>query len=136
VWDPHTADKIYKLEAVQRRAARFVKNNYDKRSSVTSMLKDLGWMTLAERRKITRLYIFYKAHEGYLSIPVRNLLHPVTRLTRRSHNKSYIELQTNKDTFKFSFVPRTLKEWNSLPSEIVNLPTPKAFKDKLQQHLQ
>ena len=55
VWDPYTNDLIYKLEAVQRRAASFVKNNYDRQSSVTTMLKDLEWSTVADRRKITSL---------------------------------------------------------------------------------
>ena len=92
------------------------------------MLKDLNWSTLAERRKIARLAVFHKAHEGHLSIPVRNLLHPVTRPTRRTHNKSYIELQPNKDTYKYSFLPRTFTDWNALPSSIVNIEEPKAFK--------
>lgn len=64
VWDTYTNDLIYKLGVVQRRAARFVKNNYDWQSSVTTMLKDLGWITPADRTKINRLSIFHKAHEG------------------------------------------------------------------------
>ena len=136
VWDPHTNDLISQVEAVQRRAARFVKNDYGRLSSVSSMLKELGWSTLAERRRIARLTTFFKAHEGYLSIPVRDLLHPVTRLTRRSHNKSYIEISTNKDSFKYSFLPRTLTDWNSLPGNLVNTQDPKSFKAKLQQHYQ
>ena len=118
--DPYTNDLIYQLEAVQRRSARFVKNNYDRQSSVTTMLKDLNWCTLAERRKIARLAVFHKAHEGHLSIPVQNLLHPVTCPTRRTHNKSYIELQPNKDTYKYSFLPRTVTDWNALPSSIMS----------------
>jgi hypothetical protein len=41
---------IQKLEAVQRRPARFMMNNYHQTSSVTSMLQTLQWPTLAERR--------------------------------------------------------------------------------------
>jgi hypothetical protein len=136
VWDPYTADLIHQLEAVQRKAARFVKNNYDRHCSVTSMLKELNWSTLAERRKITRLYIFFKAHEGYLSIPVRNLLCPVTRPTRRTHQKSYIELSPKKDTYKYSFIPRTVIDWNSLPNSLISIQEPTSFKNQLTQHLQ
>ena len=60
VWDPHTNDLIYQLEAVQRRAARFVKNDYDRQSSVTTMMKELDWGTLADRRKIARLAVSTK----------------------------------------------------------------------------
>ena len=78
------------------------------------MLQDLQWSTLAHRRKIQRLTVFHKAVEGYLSIPVRKLLHPVQCPTRRSHSKSIIELQPNKDSFKYSFIPRTVTDWNNL----------------------
>ena len=35
VWDPHTQANINKVESIQRRAARFVTNNYEPRASVT-----------------------------------------------------------------------------------------------------
>ncbi|XP_072046216.1 uncharacterized protein [Amphiura filiformis] len=136
VWDPHTADQIYQIEAVQRRAARFVKRDYDRHSSVSAMITNLNWRTLAERRKIARLSVFQKAYEGYLSIPVRTLLHPVKRSTRRSHTKSFIELYSSKDCFKYSFIPRTLIDWNNLPQQIISTEDPKAFKQQLQNHFQ
>ena len=83
VWDPYTSDLINQIEAVQRRAAWFVKNDYDRRSSVSAMIDNLEWGTLAHQRKITRVTVFHKAIEGHLSIPVRNLLRPVQRSTRR-----------------------------------------------------
>jgi hypothetical protein len=51
---------MFKLEMVQRRAARYVQNNYHNTSSVTSMIDTLGWPTLAERRLKTRLIMLYK----------------------------------------------------------------------------
>jgi hypothetical protein len=54
IWDPYTHDNINKLEMVQRRAARYVQNNYHNTSSVTPMIDTLGWPTLAERRLKTR----------------------------------------------------------------------------------
>ena len=46
VWSPHTATDIQKVEAVQRRAARWVYRDYYYTSSVTVMLKDLNWRLL------------------------------------------------------------------------------------------
>lgn len=43
VWDPHTQANINKVESIQRRAARFVTNNYDPRASVATLLQDLNW---------------------------------------------------------------------------------------------
>jgi hypothetical protein len=45
---------------VQRRAARYVQNNYHNTSSVTSMIDTLGWPTLAEHRLKTRLIMLFK----------------------------------------------------------------------------
>ena len=50
VWDPFYQKDIDRLERVQRRAARFVPNDYKPLSSVTSMVPQLGWKPLAERR--------------------------------------------------------------------------------------
>ena len=50
IWDPYTKDNIQLLEAVQRRAARFVCNKYSRHESITSMLQDLDWPFLEQRR--------------------------------------------------------------------------------------
>ena len=49
VWDPFTEDNIRKLEAVQRRAARFVCNSYRQTASVSSMLSELSWPLLEQK---------------------------------------------------------------------------------------
>ena len=41
VWSPHIKADINKLEMIQRRAARFVLNNYSRFASVTRMLDAL-----------------------------------------------------------------------------------------------
>ena len=50
VWDPHTGQDANKLEMVQCRYARYTSRDYGQTSSVTAMLKTLGWEPLAERR--------------------------------------------------------------------------------------
>ena len=54
VWSPYHQQNIYKLEIVQRRAARFVMNNFNKTASVSEMLNHLQWETL-ENRSCTKL---------------------------------------------------------------------------------
>ena len=55
VWDPYKEGHISKIEAVQRRAARFVLNSYKRSASVTSMLNHLDWPSLQSQRKIKSL---------------------------------------------------------------------------------
>jgi len=55
---------------VQRRAARFVKRDYRKTSSVTSIMSELGWESLESRRKVSRPSLFAKAMHGAVAIPL------------------------------------------------------------------
>ena len=59
VWDPYYNTDIYKLEKVQRRAARWILSDYS-RNSVTSLLSSLSIPTLQQRRQSSRLTLFYK----------------------------------------------------------------------------
>ena len=43
---------------------------------------------------------------------------PNTR-TRGSHDFKYYVEHTDNDVFKKSYFPRTVREWNSLPSDVV-----------------
>ena len=61
VWSPYTKDNINKIEKVQRRAARWVTNDYSSYSSVTDMLSNLGWRSLENRRTDTRLAMFLRS---------------------------------------------------------------------------
>ena len=56
----HTQKNIQSVESVQRRAARFVTNNYSPYTSVTNMLTDLGRKPLSYRRNKLRFLMFYK----------------------------------------------------------------------------
>jgi hypothetical protein len=49
VWNPYTKTEINKIEAEQRRAARYVVSNQRNRSSVRNMLQRLKWRPLANR---------------------------------------------------------------------------------------
>ena len=61
MWDPYTQDHKTKLDAVQRRAARFVCKDYRKSSSVSQMLQLLRWESLEDRRALSRLSLFFKS---------------------------------------------------------------------------
>ena len=58
IWSPHTKQNTQKIEMVQRRAARWVENNYSTYDSVSTMLDNLGWRSLENRRIDSRLFMF------------------------------------------------------------------------------
>ena len=133
VWDPHTQVLINKIEMVQRRAARFCHNNYTSRETgcVSEMIKKLHIELLTTRRINRRLTIFHKAIHSHLSLPVANLLQPTKRHSRHLNSKAFNTIHASKNCYKFSFFPRTIKDWNSLPDAIVNITEPQQFKQAL-----
>ena len=134
VWDPHTANNINKLEMVQRRAARFTVNNWNRHASVTSMLDELGWPSLEARRKQGRLTMLFKISQGLVAIPTRSHLVPVTRATRHCHELGFKIPHSRIDAHLYSFYPRTIREWNILPWVVVSSVTLEGFKSQLEGH--
>jgi len=57
VWDPYLQKDIHILEKTQRKAARFVKDDYNSNNSVTHMVKELGCSNLEEKRKIHQIAV-------------------------------------------------------------------------------
>ena len=120
VWDPHTDGVISSLEAVKRMAARFVKSNYSRYSSVTAMMEELKWEPLENRRKRNSLTMLYKAVNGLIAIQTDELKLP-QRSTRRYPDPSchFIELRSNSDTLRYSFFSCIIRDWNDLPDYII-----------------
>ena len=119
VWSPHTDKNIKKIEMIQRRAARWVKNNYSTYDSVTNMLEDLGWRTLENRRIDARLVMFYKIVHCHVAIQIPSYFEKPQRYTRHMHPLSYRQIHTSASYYQQSFYPATIVFWNRLPSEIV-----------------
>ena len=76
-WSPYTQKDIICVESVQRRAARFFRNDYCRSSSVNTILSNLGWQDLETRRKITDLTTFFKIKTGNVRISFPNDLREV-----------------------------------------------------------
>ena len=125
VWDPHHQKDIKKLEMVQHRAARFVTNCRHRPTetgdyiSITNKIKDLGWADLQTRRTNSRLVMLYRVTQNLVEVPAA--YHPTLRENQppRGHQKQFVRLQPNVDAFKFSFIPRTVVDWNNLDEQAI-----------------
>ena len=109
VWDPFYQKDIDRLERAQQRDARFVSNDYKPLSRVTSMVSQLGWKPLAERRREHRLSLLYKIINDQVAIPADTHLHFNARNTRINNSKSLKLPICTTDTFKHSFFPATIR---------------------------
>ena len=135
VWDPHLIKDSNQIEKVQRAAARWVTSDYSWSSSVTAILSNLNWPTLAFRRKISKLQIFYKAIHNLTVLPIPDYFLHVTRFTRNYHSLHYIIPSSNSDSYKFSFFPSTIRDWNNLPTYLIETDSLQLFISNLNQYL-
>ena len=136
VWDPYTKKNVDRIEMIQHRAARYVLNRYNNTSSVTNMLTNLKWQTLEQRRKAQRLTNIYKIRNGQVILDNHETrLIPVHSQHRTSHGQRYDVPFSRANYHRFSYVPRTIREWNALPSNVVSAPNLNEFKRCLSEAL-
>ncbi len=133
VWDPHTKANIYQVERVQRRAARFVQQNYHNTSSVSNMISQLGWESLEHRRHRARLVFMYRIVHRIVAIPADQYFSPVNRVLRGQHQFTYMRPLTSTDYYKFSYFPWTIAQWNWLPPPVIQSPSVDSFSAALVQ---
>ena len=80
--ETYTKNHIAQIEAVQRRAARFTLNCFDRyNTSVTGLIKRLGWDSLENRRTANRLNVFYKIVNNKIAIQLTNDLQQPVKTT-------------------------------------------------------
>ena len=121
VWSPWQSYLIQNIEKIQRRAARYVSNNYSPYISVTQLLQSLGWETLERRRTNARLSMMHKMINQQIIIPYNSYLqYSNINFTRESNCYKFIQFNCHKNTFQSSFFPYTVPKWNKLPDNVVN----------------
>lgn len=154
IWDPHTQKDIDRLESIQRKAVRFVYNDFQSREPgcMTKMLSDLDLPTLQTRRRNLRLSLLYKIAEGLLpAIPPEQYLEPIRNKRKikaktfsdcvsknvvqqyETRNSRAFKVPSNKGTmqYKNSFFPKTIPEWNGLANQVVTAGSLDIFKTRL-----
>ena len=128
-WDPHHNRDIHNLEQVQRRAARFVNRNYMERTPgcVTNMIQSLGWESLQQRRYTNRLSLLFKIQHRIIDISP-DFVQLNDQRTRGP--KRLRQLPAANDAYKF-YYPRTISDWNRLPTHTTYLQSLPRFRDAL-----
>ena len=129
-WTAFTDKANHKIDMVQRRAARFVINDYGRNSSVTKTMANLGCDTLQNRRDLARLSMMYPIVHALVDIPVESYLIRLTSMTR-GHDSRFHQIRTSNTTYQYSFFPRTIILWNQLPQTAVSQTTLEAFQNQL-----
>ena len=119
IWHPHLAKDRDNLEAVQRRAARFVTQDYSRDTSVTQLLKDLHWLQLKDRRRDIRLSLMYRIVMGKVVVPVNDILLPADSAHAASTSTNTDTLIQPVSNIDIHFLYKLSLEWNLLPEACI-----------------
>ena len=111
-WDPYREGQIKALERVQKKAAKFVHHK-----------GDIDWETLAQRRRTARLCALHKAYNGERAWKnIRDRLQFPSYLSRADHKWKIKARKQRTDIGKYSFVNRTILDWNQLSENEIGAP--------------
>ena len=155
MWDPYLQKDIDKLQRIQNRATRFVKQDYKSREkgSMTRMQQELGLPSLQDRRRQLRLVLMFKVVSGLVpGLPPDDFFtseRPKRRIRTRqfedcisqnalekyamNNDRCYKIKHTNTDQLGNSFFHRTAVDWNHLPNEVVQAPSAECFQQRLSK---
>ena len=115
---------------VQRGSARFVMGDYHTISSVTTMLTNLDWNTLQERRAQAKAVMMFRIVNNLVDIPTTYLIPAAT--TIRGHSHKFLVPYARTSTYQQSFFPDSIRIWNSLPQHVISCNSLESFKGELQ----
>ena len=135
LWDPHTARTKRSIELVQNNAMRWICSlpPWD-RTHIKQLLADTGLDSLEIRRRDARVTMLYKIVNGIVAITPEDFgLEPADRRTRPSHRHKFKHKAANGDLLKYSFVNRTVPDWNTLPAPMAEAESLNIFKAQLAQ---
>jgi hypothetical protein len=147
IWNPQQKTQTKQIEQLQRNAARFVLNQpYDHKnpSSVTTMLQQLRWPTLEQRRSSADLILMYKIVYQLVAVPIGylpttsiryemdNAVYMCSTNSIRRTNMKFVAYQCAINAYQHSFFPRVVIPWNRLPESTLMQTTLDSFKAVLQ----
>ncbi|VDH98689.1 Hypothetical predicted protein [Mytilus galloprovincialis] len=119
------------IDRVQRKAARFVYNQYTDTSPgcVTGLLDQLQWDPLQYRRIKQRLVLCYKIQNQLVEIQPAIYYTSGDNRTRGGHRLR--QIRATKEVYNNSFFPRSIRDWNLLPDTVAAAPTLEEFRARL-----
>jgi len=126
---PHTLQNCYKLEQVQRCAARFACHRYERTASVTAMMYDLKWESLETRLNNQRLTCFIVCNTTWcLLLQLMILFRFSGRTAEIGRDEMHRVSYTQTNVYKYSFFPATVRMWKTLLASLNHFHSLQSFK--------
>ena len=99
------------------------------------MLYQLSWPTLQSCRKLSRLHTLHKVFYHQLSLSIPPYYLSAIRSARQYHPLYYILPCSSMTAHQNIYFPRTISDWNKLPTHLIKITDSDAFKTELQSLL-
>jgi len=95
---------------------------------------DYDWQDLQSRHRDLRLALLNKVVMGHVGIQPQHVgLVAADDRTRAKHQFKFCAVGSSTQAFRHSFAVRTIGDWNSLPSHVVEQSTAASFKAELSR---
>ena len=137
IWDKCKQSSINKLQTIQNRCARKIMDS-PPGASALPVIRDLGWLMLAEKRKLHKCVLLHELLLGNGPQILVEELHPWTnrhsRVTRGTMGENLAMVAHRTNYFGKSFFNDTARIWNTLPLELRQVQNRKTFKEKLHRY--
>src|SRR6266516_3714529 len=131
VWNPYKISQIRSLEKVQKRATKLVRSC--KKLSYKERLIYLNLPTLKFRRLRGDMIEVFKMLNGYYDESAMPNLARNFDTSTRGISLKLMHVRSRLDQRKFSFCPRVVGYWNSLPDFVVKASSINMFKNSLDK---
>ena len=115
----------------QRRATKMISEVRD--LCYEDRLKALDLPSMEYRRRRGDMIQCYKIINGLVRMEAGDLFTRIPSNNTRGHSQRILRTKAHKATRIKTFSQRTIKSWNSLPSEVINAPSINAFKNRLDE---
>ena len=125
-----------RMEKAQNRAARLITGTV-RRTHVAALREELGWSSVADRRKKDKLLLFHRLVHDRVIPEFIKAIAPNTReadssrTLRSTTGNTLSQPESRLTAYSCSFVPSTTRCWNELPTEFRLLDDHKKFKKKI-----
>ena len=130
IWHPQYQKDAVVVENVQRRATKLIPGLRD--MEYEDRMRHLKLPSLAYRRDRGDMIEVYKRLNGHYKYPFTYL--KLSSAPVRGHSQRLFKEHARHQCRRKFFSQRVVDIWNSLPEEVVTLPTLNQFKNKLDAH--
>ena len=132
-WNPQTQRNYNRIEAIQRRATKFIlKYNED----YNIRLKQLDLQSLYNRRFSRDVVFLFNLMKEHYNIDISDKLlfckkRNVDYNLRKNDSLDLVSMYSRSISFKYSYLLRIINEWNSLPSGLEESVSISSFEHKV-----